>query len=73
MTQKQLKNNRLLLGQRLASIRGEMGLTQLQVAEASGLVQPNVARIEAGRYNVTLDVLAKVADVLNCDITISAK
>lgn len=73
MTQKQLLNNRILLGQRIADIRKDRGLTQQQVADDTGILRPHVARIEGGKYNVSIDILAKVADVLNCDITISAK
>lgn len=73
MTQKQLLNNRILLGQRLAEIREERGLTQQDVAEASGVMRPNVARIERGKYNVTLDVLSKVVGALDCEISISPK
>ena len=60
------KNNseRLRIGQRIAELRKERGLTQTQLAERCGLQQAHIARIEAGRYSVGLDTLAQIADAL---------
>lgn len=71
MTPKQLLNNRILLGHRLAEIRKERGLTQQQVADDTGILRPHIARIEGGRYNVSIDILAKVMAVLDCEIVIA--
>lgn len=73
MTDKQLTDNRVRLGQRFAQIREEKKLTQQQVAEMTGVLRPHVARIEGGKYNVGIDILAKVAAALDCDISISPK
>lgn len=60
------KNNseRLRIGQRIAELRKERGLTQTQLAERCGLQQAHIARIEAGRYSVGLDTLAQIADAM---------
>ena len=60
------KNNseRLRIGQRIAELRKERGLTQTQLAERCGLQQAHIARIEAGRYSVGLDTLAQIANAL---------
>ena len=60
------KNNseRQRIGQRIAELRKERGLTQTQLAERCGLQQAHIARIEAGRYSVGLDTLAQIADAL---------
>lgn len=55
---------RIRIGQRIADIRKQQGMTQAQLAEATGLLQPNIARIENGRYGITLDVLARIAQAL---------
>lgn len=73
MTKKQLSDNRALLGQQLTDIRKERGLTQQQVADASGMQRPHIARIEAGKYNVGIDILAKVAAALGCSIEVTPK
>lgn len=73
MTEKQLLITRQRIGTRLKEIREEKGLSQQAVADASGILRPNVARIEGGRYNVGIDLLAKIASVLECDIDIAQK
>ena len=55
---------RLYIGAVIAHRRFLCGMTQAQLAEATGLLQPNIARIENGRYGVTLDVLARIAQAL---------
>jgi DNA-binding XRE family transcriptional regulator len=56
------------LARRVAALarerRRELGLTQLQVAERTGLPQSSVARIEAGRHLPTVATLARLAVVL---------
>jgi transcriptional regulator with XRE-family HTH domain len=63
------QQNRKLAGNCIARRRKLMKLTQVELAERSGLTQGNVARVEAGKYNVTLDVLTKICTVLNCTPT----
>ena len=66
MANEEAKNNseRLRIGQRIAELRKERGLTQTQLAERCGLQQAHIARIEAGRYSVGLDTLALIAEAL---------
>lgn len=73
MTDKQLHDNRVRLGQRIAEIRKERSLTQQQVAEETGLLKQNISRIEGGRYNFGIDILAKIAAALECDVEFSPK
>ena len=60
------KNNseRLRIGQRIAELRKEQGMTQTQLAERCGLQQAHIARIETGRYSVGLDTLTQIATAL---------
>ena len=62
------EEERLRIGQRIAELRKERGLTQTQLAERCGLQQAHIARIEAGRYSVGLDTLAQIADVMGMKI-----
>jgi transcriptional regulator with XRE-family HTH domain len=73
MTDKQLHDNRMQLGQRIAEIRNERGLSQQEVADAAGMKRPHVARVEGGKFNVGIDILAKIAAALQCDIEFSPK
>jgi transcriptional regulator with XRE-family HTH domain len=70
MANEEAKNNseRLRIGQRIAELRKEQGMTQTQLAERCGLQQAHIARIEAGRYSVGLDTLAQIADAMGMKI-----
>ena len=52
------------IGQRIQELRKEAGVTQTQLAEKCGMAQPNIARIEAGTYATSIDVLSRIADAL---------
>ena len=56
--------NSIRIGQRIQALRKEAGLTQTQLAEKCGMAQPNIARIEAGTYATSIDVLSRIADAL---------
>jgi transcriptional regulator with XRE-family HTH domain len=70
---KQIADNRLRIGQQLASAREAKGLTQQQVADLTGLQRPHIARAEGGRYNVGIDVLAKITAAIGAEIHITRK
>jgi transcriptional regulator with XRE-family HTH domain len=61
MTDQQLQDNRLRIGQRLKEARTEMQMTQEDVAKKSGILRANIARIEAGKYNSSIDTLYRFA------------
>lgn len=61
---------RQAVGQQVRQARETKGLTGQQLAERCGLSQSHIARIEAGRYNVTTDILAIIAHALGAEITI---
>lgn len=65
--------NRLRIGQSLATIRKEKGLSVRQLAELSGVTYQNINKIELGRYSVGIDVLTKITDALDCEVTITNK
>lgn len=65
--------NRLRIGQAIATIRKEKGLSVRQLAELSGVTFQNINKIELGKYSVGIDVLTKIADALNCEVTITIK
>ena len=61
-------NERIRIGQRIREIRQNNSISQEILAEMTGLKQANIARIESGRYSTGLDILAKIATALGCDI-----
>lgn len=58
-------DERLRIGQRIAALRKEQGLTQEQLGEKCGIRGNHITRIEKGRYSVGLDTLAAIAKALN--------
>lgn len=60
-----------LIGREIRRARVEAGLTQAVVAERLGTSAPYVANLEAGRLNLTLGQLARVAEALGADLEIA--
>lgn len=56
------------LGQRIAALRRDRGLTQVQLAEAMGVAQQTVAHYEAGRLRLLAGALPTLADVLGVSV-----
>ena len=61
-------NERQRIGRRIAELRKEQNMTQVQLAERCGIAQAHIARIETGRYSVGLDTLAQIATALGRSI-----
>lgn len=59
------------IGQLLHTLRIEQGRTIRDLAEASGLSKTTIVNVEAGRFSVTIDVIATIAYELDSYITIS--
>ena len=57
-----------LLGGRIKALRSAANFTQEQIADQIGISRQKYARIESGTNNITLDVLAKIAQVLNVQV-----
>ena len=66
-------NHREKIGQQIAQLRKEKGLTALQLSEMTGLDNSNIGKIERGRYNTGIDILGKIADALDVDIKLTSK
>lgn len=65
--------HRIRLGNQLREMREEQGWTVAQVATMADLKEKTIEKIEDGVFNVPLDVLAKVADVLGADLVFRFK
>lgn len=50
--------------------RGDLNLTQKELAERIGIKQSNISRLESGDYNPSLDFLKKVAKGLGKELHI---
>lgn len=61
------------IGKRIAEIRQAKGLSIRQLADASGVNFANIYKIENGKYNVSIDILGKICDALDCKIDVICK
>lgn len=57
--------HRRAVGSRIAELRRERGLTQLDLASQADLHRPYLTGIEGGSRNPSLDALAKIAKALD--------
>jgi methanogenic corrinoid protein MtbC1/DNA-binding XRE family transcriptional regulator len=53
------------LGQHIRALRLKMGWTQAQLAQATKLTRAYLVSVEAGRQNVSIDVVVRIANALN--------
>ncbi|MEJ2859567.1 helix-turn-helix transcriptional regulator [Actinomycetospora flava] len=58
------------LGTAVRELRAARGWTQAQLAEAAGMTQSAVARLEAGGTMPTLPVLARLAEAMDADLVV---
>ena len=63
-----IKNYPAIIGRQVKATRVRIGMTQLDVSERCGLYRTYVSRIEQGKANPTIVVLAALAATLNVDI-----
>jgi transcriptional regulator with XRE-family HTH domain len=56
------------LGSRVAQLRKDHGLTQVQLAEALGISQQMVASYEVGRRRIPVSMLQPLAQALTVDL-----
>ena len=61
-------DERIRVGQRIAELRAEKGMTQAALADACGLGRSHIARIEKGMYNIQIDTLALIAGAFGMTI-----
>lgn len=66
-------NYREDIGRQLELSRKAKRLSLRQLAELTGFKYSNICRIEQGRYNTGIDVIGKIADVLDCDVIITKR
>lgn len=56
------------LGKRIKNIREEKNLTQQQIAEALGISVHTISKYEQGQREPSLDVMGKIADILEVEL-----
>jgi len=58
----------LEIAYQILQLRKRKGLSQAELAKKIGIKQSNIARIEAGRQNLSINTLQKFAQVFNCTV-----
>lgn len=60
-----------LIGLEIRRARRIVGLTQAQVSERISATGPYISNVEAGRVNLTIGQLIRIADAIGCELEIS--
>ena len=69
----EMMNHREKIGQQIAQLRKEKGLSLRELSERCGVTFQNINKIENGKYNTGIDILGKIADALEADIELTPK
>ena len=69
-TEKELLTARQSVVQKLTQARLEKGLSQEQLAKRIGTQRSNICRIEKGTQNLSLDLMLKIAEALDNDVSV---
>ena len=64
------EQERLRIGQRIADLRKQRGMTQQDLADITGNQRNHISRIESGKYSVGFDTLQAIAEALGGTIDI---
>lgn len=65
-----IKEQRIRIGQEIAELRKQRGMTQQDVSDKAAILRPHITRVELGKYNFGFDTLQAIADALDADIRI---
>jgi len=57
------------IGLRIKTLRKELGLTQAQLADLSGLKRPNISRLENGTHVPSIALMERLAEALQASIS----
>jgi DNA-binding XRE family transcriptional regulator len=61
------------IADRVAERRGELGLSQRELAQLTGTTQSAIARLEAGGRPPRIDTLLRIANALDCDLLVELR
>jgi len=61
------------IAQDVAQRRQELGLSQRELAELVGTTQSAIARLERGGRPPRIDTLLRIADALDCDLSVELR
>ena len=65
-----MNEERQRIGQRIADLRKQHGLTQQDLANMTGMQRNHISRIESGKYSVGFDTLQLIAEQFDMKVDI---
>ena len=65
-----MNEERQRIGQRIADLRKQHGLTQQDLANKTGMQRNHISRIESGKYSVGFDTLQLIAEQFGMKVDI---
>lgn len=65
-----MNEERQRIGQRIADLRKQHGLTQQDLANKTGMQRNHISRIESGKYSVGFDTLQLIAEQFDMKVDI---
>jgi len=63
-------SKQLEIAYQILQLRKQKKMSQLELAKKIGTKQSNVARMEAGQQNFSIDTLQKIANAFKCDVRV---
>jgi len=61
---------KIKLAYEISQLRKKKNMSQVELAKKIGTTQSVVARMEAGKQNLSVDTLSKIATAFNCEVKI---
>jgi len=61
----------LEIAYQILKLRKQKKISQAELAKKLGTKQSNIARIEAGQQNFSIETLEKIAEALNCQLKVN--
>lgn len=72
-TEKQIKDFRIKLGDKIRLVRKDKGYSQIQLAELMNIDRSTISKIENGKFSITVDYLVRFSIFLNYEFKIIEK
>lgn len=63
-------NERGRIGKKIREIREKKGLTQESLSELTGMTRTTISKIEAGKFNASVDLLGRILSALDAELDI---
>lgn len=73
VTENQIKDYRLILGDKIRIVREQRGYSQEQLAELMNINRSTISKIENGKFSITIDYLVRFSIFLDYEFKVVEK